>query len=98
MLVLSENSVNSEWVLYEVRKARKLKARLEAEKKKPTHVLCPVALDDSWKSCAWPPRVREDLEDYYILDCSAWEKRSFDEKYEKLRTNLGIYYFDQDRV
>ena len=35
--------------------------------------------------------------EYHVLDCSDWEEESFDDKYKKLRTNLGIYYFDQDR-
>ncbi len=97
LLVLSKNSVHSEWVKYEVRKARKLQAKLEEENQKQMHVLCPVALDNSWESCPWPARIREDLLDYHIMDCSDWKKPSFDEKYEKLKKNLGLYYFGQNR-
>ena len=43
LLVLSENSLNSDWVEHEVRTARGL------EKEIGRDVLCPVALDDSWK-------------------------------------------------
>ena len=55
LLVLSKHSVESDWVQHEARLARKL----EIETKRD--VLCPVALDDSWKNYHWPERLREQI-------------------------------------
>jgi uncharacterized protein YjbI with pentapeptide repeats len=44
-LVLSKDSVCSDWVEHEAESAREL------EKELGRHVLCPVALDDAWKDC-----------------------------------------------
>ena len=41
--------------------------RLEArklEKVLKRDVLCPVALDDAWKTCDWPGPLRRQTEDY----------------------------------
>ncbi len=46
LLVLSTNSTQSDWVEHEARLARKLEKELGRD------VLCPVSLDDSWKSVA----------------------------------------------
>ena len=43
LLVLSKESVKSDWVEYELRKARELEKDLKRE------VLCPIALDDAWE-------------------------------------------------
>lgn len=48
LLVLSKHSLRSDWVEHEVRTARGL------EKDMGRDVLCPIALDDSWKSSPWP--------------------------------------------
>lgn len=45
LLVLSEHSVKSDWVEHEARLARRM------EQETGRDVLCPVALDDSWKTC-----------------------------------------------
>ena len=45
LLILSEHATKSDWVQHEVRLAREL------EKETGRDVLCPIALDDSWKSC-----------------------------------------------
>ena len=59
--------MKSDWVQHEVRFAREL------EKETERHVLCPVALDDSWKSSPWPKRIMEQVMEYNILDFSKWE-------------------------
>ena len=64
LLVLSENSLSSDWVEHEVRTAREL------EKETGRDVLCPVSLDDSWKSSPSPERVMEQIKEYNILDFS----------------------------
>jgi uncharacterized protein YjbI with pentapeptide repeats len=75
LVVLSENSIKSDWVQHEVRKAR------EIEIDTGQHVLCPVRLDDSFFSSPWPERIKEQVMEYNILDFSEWED---DERFEKM--------------
>ena len=90
LLVLSKESVQSDWVEFESRKAREL------EKKLNRHVICPVALDDSWKTCSWPERLRQQIEEYNILDFSQWQDSTFFKKqFSKLLKGLNIYYKNQ---
>ena len=63
VLVLSENSVRSAWVRWEIEKA----VRLERLEKRP--VLCPVALDDSWLTDL-PVPERKEVERYTVIDLS----------------------------
>jgi hypothetical protein len=87
LLVLSEQSLNSDWVEHEVRMAREL------EKEMGHDVLCPVALDDSWKSSRWPKRVMEQIVEYNILDFSAWEDDvKFEDMFRKLIDGLELFY------
>lgn len=87
LLVLSENSLSSDWVEHEVRTARGL------EKETGRDVLCPVALDDSWKSSQWPKRVMEQIMEYNILDFSEWQDDSkFDDIFRKLIDGLDVFY------
>lgn len=87
LLILSENSIKSDWVQHEVRKARELEKEIKQD------VLCPVALDDSWRTSPWPGRVMEQVKEYNILDFSNWHD---DNKYKKtldrLIDGLNIYY------
>jgi uncharacterized protein YjbI with pentapeptide repeats len=87
LLVLSEHSLSSDWVEHEVRMARGL------EKEMGRDVLCPVALDDSWKDSRWPKRVMEQIMEYNILDFSAWEDDSkFGNTFNKLIDGLELFY------
>jgi len=87
LLVLSENSLSSDWVEHEVRTARGL------EKEMGRDVLCPVALDDSWKSSRWPKRIMEQIMEYNILDFSEWQDDSkFDGMFRKLIDGLELFY------
>jgi hypothetical protein len=87
LLVLSEYSLMSDWVEHEVRTAR------EVEKKSGRDILCPVALDDSWKSSSWPKRIMEQIMEYNILDFSAWKNDSkFDEMFRRLIDGLDLFY------
>lgn len=87
LLVLSEHSLRSDWVEHEVRTARGLEKELGRD------VLCPVALDDSWKDSHWPKRVMEQIMEYNILDFSAWEDDSkFDGRFRKLIDGLELFY------
>lgn len=87
LLVLSINSVESDWVQHEVRLARKLEIESGRD------VLCPVALDDTWKTCKWPERIKEQIMEYNILDFSSWEENtSFQTIFNKLIDGLNIFY------
>jgi hypothetical protein len=87
LLVLSEQALNSDWVEHEVRTARTL------EKDIGRDMLCPVALDDSWKSSRWPKRIMEQIREYNILDFSAWEDAvQFEGMFRKLIDGLELFY------
>jgi hypothetical protein len=87
LLVLSEHSTNSDWVEHETRKAR------EKEKQTGKDALCPVALDDSWKTCRWPERLREQIMEYNILDFSGWQdEKVMQAMFSKLLNGLSIFY------
>ena len=87
LLVLSEYSLRSDWVEHEVRTARGL------EKNMGRDVLCPVALDNSWKSSPWPKRVMEQIMEYNILDFSAWmDDVKFEGMFRKLIDGLELFY------
>ena len=87
LLILSEHSIKSDWVEHEVRTARGLEKELGRD------VLCPVALDDSWKTSPWPKRVIEQVMEYNILDFSSWENDSkFRNTFKKLIDGLGLFY------
>jgi hypothetical protein len=54
-------------------------------------LLCPLALDASWKSGPWPERVMEQVMEYDILDFSAWEDETqFEAAFRKLLDGLGF--------
>ena len=90
LLVVSEHSMNSEWVRTEIRKARK------REVKEGKRVLFPIRLvpferlqeweafdADTWKDMA--VEVRE----YYVPDFTTWKDRdSFEAEYKKLLRDL----------
>lgn len=87
LLVLSKNAIQSDWVQHEVRKAHGLEKELKRD------VLCPVALDGSWKSSPWPERVMEQVLEYNILDFSKWEdEKIFDQMFVKLLDGLQLFY------
>ncbi len=87
LLILSEDSLRSDWVEHEVRTARGV------EKEMGRDVLCPVALDDSWKSSAWPKRLMEQIMEYNILDFSAWKDESrFNGLFRRLIDGLELFY------
>ena len=87
ILILSENSLKSDWVEHEVRAAREL------GKKMGRDVLCPVALDDSWKSSPWPKRLMEQVMEYNILPFSSWkDDTTFKQTFVKLIDGLQLFY------
>jgi hypothetical protein len=87
LLVLSTHSVQSDWVEHEARLACQLEKELGRD------IICPVALDDSWKMCHWPARLREQIMEYNILDFSKWEDEAFfGRMFTKLIDGLDLFY------
>jgi uncharacterized protein YjbI with pentapeptide repeats len=87
LLVLSAASVQSDWVEHEVRRAR------AKEKDEKRDVLCPIALDDAWKTAPWPARLMEQVKEYNILDFSKWRTRGrLDDAFARLLAGLAIFY------
>ena len=87
LLILSKHSLRSDWVEHEVRTARELEKELGRD------VLCPVALDGSWKKSPWPKRVMEQVTEYNILDFSNWiDDGMFSITFNKLIDGLELFY------
>lgn len=85
LLVLSEASVNSDWVELELEKA------VAKEKEEGREVLCPVALDDSWKDKlkqSGSQVLWRKVKEKNVLDFSG----DFDEPFQKLLTGMSRYY------
>jgi uncharacterized protein YjbI with pentapeptide repeats len=92
LLVLSEHSVESDWVEMETEKARRLEKELR-RRGEPRHVLCPVGLDAAWETAAWPERLMNQIKKYNILDFSGWEEEeALEGMFGRLLEGLGIYY------
>lgn len=84
LLVLSKNSVRSEWIKWELRKAREL------ESARGKTVLFPVRLDDSIFVAAKDPEFRR-LRNRLIVDFSAWtEKDAYSSAFKLLAQSLAI--------
>jgi len=87
LLIFSKNSINSDWVEFEITKAREL------EKKLGRHVICPIALDDSWKEADWSGIVMNQVRKYNILDFSKWkEEKVLGSQFDKLVKGLDLFY------
>ena len=94
LLVLSDASVRSDWVENELDMAR------SKEKAEGRAVLCPVALDDTWKTKVEakdgpgdPNRqlwrtLKKDL----VVDFSGWKTKAFNKAFQTLLRGLKIYY------
>ena len=87
LLIFSKESVNSDWVEFEITKARKL------EKELGRNVLCPIALDDSWENCGWSKVLMTQVRKYNVLDFSNWQDKGFLEtQFNKLVKGLDLFY------
>lgn len=87
LLVLSEQSMKSDWVEQDIQEARKL------EKELGRSVLCPVVLDDSWKDARSPKTIMEQITERNTLDFSDWKNKSkFDDMFRKLLDALELFY------
>jgi hypothetical protein len=87
LLILSKNSVESDWVEDEATRARKLERELGRD------VLCPIAPDDSWKDCRWSHTLRTQIEKYHILSFTEWhDPEAMTKMFGRLVDRLSIFY------
>ena len=92
LTILSEASVESDWVQFEVKQGTKLSKELERD------VLCPIALDGAWKTCDWPGPLRQQVEDFTILDFSEWQDpEKLDQMFRRLIRGLELFYKPKDQ-
>jgi len=90
LLVLSDNSILSEWVMTEIRKAR------EIVKKEKRHKLFPIRLTDFNTFKEWTcfdadtgKDLAVEVREYFIPDFSNWKDHAaFEEEFERLRKAL----------
>ena len=83
--------MDSDWVEWEAKKARELEKELGRD------VLCSVSLDDAWKTCKWPERLRQQITEHNVLDFSGWrDRKAFDRRFQKLVDGLGLFYRQAD--
>ena len=94
LIVLSKHSVESDWVESELEMAR------NKEKDQRRDVLCPIALDETWKKKVDaeagpgdPSRhLWRTLQQKFIVDFSGWETGRFEESLKKLVRGLKTNY------
>jgi uncharacterized protein YjbI with pentapeptide repeats len=94
ILVLSDASTKSDWVENELDMAR------AKEKAEGRTVLCPVSLDDAWKTKIEASSGPGDpsrplwltLKQKLILDFSKWKTKAFDAQFQKLLHGLQVNY------
>jgi hypothetical protein len=100
IIVLSQHSIESDWVENELEMARK------KEKEETRAVLCPIALDDSWKlkvSAVDGPgdpsrHLWRTLQQKLVVDFSRWEADQFQKSFEKLLRGLKTNYGPQTAI
>lgn len=95
ILVLSEHSLQSDWVENEFEMAR------EKEKKEGRDVICPLTIDNSWaKESArsdHPNRALwRKLREKVVIDFSKWRTTAFEESFNRLVLGLRVNYDSQD--
>lgn len=86
ILVLSEHSIESDWVEAELEAAR-TRERIENR-----DVLCPIALDDSWKSKSNNSVLWRQIRTKNIIDFSSWQTKRFTEQFDRLVQGIKINY------
>ncbi len=88
LLILSEKSINSTWVKFEMDKANSRYFKSEIP------VLCPIALDDSWTKGRWPENLMRTLKEFHIVDFSSWNESEAQQDilFKKLIDGLKLFY------
>lgn len=86
LLLLSERSVESNWLEFEAQKARELENELGRR------ILCPIALDDAWKTHNWSGPFNRQLKTGGVFDFSVWQdEAAFETVCAKLIERLAIW-------
>jgi len=85
VLILSESSTRSDWVEHELKMTR------QKERDEKRDVLCPITLDDEWKSKMDNPNWGH-LSDKLVLDFSKWKTKAFAGQFKKLLNGMKINY------
>jgi hypothetical protein len=86
VLVLSRHSVRSDWVEHEVRLARKL------EKALGEAVLCPVSVDDFWKTSSGQGRIVEKISEESVLSFAEWsDPAALQAQFARLIEGLDLF-------
>ena len=86
LLVLSKDSIKSDWVEAELEAARK------KEIDENRDVLCPVAVDDSWMGKVDENVLWRQLKKKLVIDFSSWRTKSFEAQFEKLTKGMKLNY------
>ncbi len=84
LLIFSKHSAGSDWVEWEVQTAR------DRERREGIDLLCPISLDDAWRTATWSGPLMLQIKDYAILDFS--RRRQFDAIFDRLRRGLQTHY------
>lgn len=85
VLVLSDASLASDWVWDEIRTAR------EEEKSQDRHIICPIAIDDAWKSN--PPdgrRYMDTIRERFVVPFGP--DHDFENHFQKLLKGMKTNY------
>lgn len=86
LLVLSERSVESDWIELEALRVRELETELGRR------ILCPLALDDAWKDHNWSGPFIQQISTSGVLDFSSWQDPvAFEIVCPKLIERLAIW-------
>lgn len=88
LLVLSEDSINSDWVEFEIDRAVQLSKKLGRD------VLCPIALDSSWfGSDRISGNLKAQIKKYNVLSFAGHhDDQAFETQFRKLIDGLGLHY------
>ncbi len=86
LLILSKDSITSDWVEHELEMAR------QKEKAEGRDVLCPIALDDSWKQKVAADVLWRQLSKKNVLDFSGWRTPSYARQLTKLCEGIRQNY------
>ena len=87
LMILSQASIESDWVEAELEWAR------NREKREKRSILCPIAVDDSWKCKIGSSVLWRNLTKCNILSFSDWKIDSqFESTYQKLVSGFKVLY------
>lgn len=91
LLIFSKNSVQSDWVEYEIQNARNL------EKEQDRDVMCPITIDDAWQLAKWSPILMNQIHRYHVMDFAKWEDKGFMERqFDRLLEGLERNYKNEN--